>query len=96
MATRRSLLYHFNRFLERHMPAGLYQRSLIILVAPMVLLQSIMTGVILDRHWDNVARVLGRSLSREIGLTIQLYETSDKSEASLKKIERAKPSGLHT
>ena len=50
MAQRRSPLYHFNRFLERHMPQGLYQRSLIILVAPMVLVQSIMTGVILDRH----------------------------------------------
>ena len=62
-----SLWWQFNRFLERHLPAGLYQRSLIILVAPMVLLQSIMAGIILERHWDNVTKVLARSLAREIG-----------------------------
>ena len=61
-----SLYWQFNRFLERYLPAGLYQRSLIILVAPIVLMQSIMVGIILDRHWDNVTKVLARSLAREI------------------------------
>jgi len=88
MEPERSLYYRFNRFLERYMPAGLYQRALMILVAPMVLLQTIMTGVILDRHWDNVTRVLARSLAREIGLIIELYDTSDKSAAALERIER--------
>ena len=75
-------------FLEHYLPAGLYRRALIILVAPMVLLQTIMTGVILDRHWDNVTRVLARSLAREIGLIIELYDTSDKSQAALEHIEK--------
>jgi len=77
----------FSRFLERHLPSGLFQRALIILVAPVVLLQTIMTGVILDRHWDNVTKVLARSLSREIGLLIDIYEKSDKTEADLAAIE---------
>ncbi len=82
-------LYHrFSRFLERYLPSGLYQRALIILVAPMVLLQSIMTGLILDRHWDNVTKVLARSLAREIGLVTTLYDQSDKSDAALEKIEK--------
>jgi two-component system osmolarity sensor histidine kinase EnvZ len=87
MPQRPSAYYRFSRFLERHMPTGLYQRSLIILIAPIVLLQSIMTGFILDRHWDNVTKVLARSLAREIGMVIQLYDTSDKSDAALKRIE---------
>ncbi len=87
MAGNTSLLYRFNRFLERHLPSGLYQRALIILVAPMVLLQSIMTGVILDRHWDNVTKVLARSLAREIGLVIELYNSSPKTDDDLMRIE---------
>jgi two-component system osmolarity sensor histidine kinase EnvZ len=87
MPARHSLLYRFNRFLERHLPEGLYQRALMILVAPMVIVQAIMTGVILDRHWDNVTKVLARSLSREIGVVIDLYVASDRSDAALNRIE---------
>lgn len=84
---RNSLYHHFNRFLEAHLPAGLYQRALIILVAPLVLLQTIMTGVILDRHWDGVTRLLARQISREIGVLTELYDKSDKSPAALKELE---------
>jgi two-component system osmolarity sensor histidine kinase EnvZ len=81
--------WRFNRFLERYLPAGLYRRALLILILPLVLLQTIMTGIILDRHWDQVTRVLSRSLSREISLLIDLYDRSDKSPAALREIERA-------
>jgi two-component system osmolarity sensor histidine kinase EnvZ len=81
------IMWRFNRFLERHLPAGLYQRSLIIIIAPIVLLQSIMVGIILDRHWDNVTKVMSRSLSREIALLTELYDRSDKSVAAQKDIE---------
>jgi two-component system osmolarity sensor histidine kinase EnvZ len=79
--------FRFNRFLERHLPTGLYTRSLIIVIAPIVLLQTIMAGIILERHWDNVTKVLGRSLAREIGLVTDLYDRSDKSEAAIREIE---------
>ena len=79
--------FRFNRFLERHMPTGLYYRSLIIVIAPIVLLQTIMAGIILERHWDNVTKVLGRSLAREIGLVTDLYDRSDKSDAAIREIE---------
>ena len=82
-----NLYFRFNRFLERHLPTGLYSRSLIIVIAPIVLLQTIMAGIILDRHWDNVTKVLGRSLAREIGLITDLYDRSNKSEAAIKDIE---------
>jgi two-component system osmolarity sensor histidine kinase EnvZ len=83
----KSLYYRFNRFLERHLPRGLYYRSLIILIAPIVLLQTIMTGIILNRHWDDVTKLLGRSLARQIGMITTLYDQSDKSEATVERLE---------
>lgn len=84
-----SRLYkRFNAFLERHLPDRLFARALIILVAPMVLLQTIMTGLILDRHFENVTRLLARSFARDIGVLIQLYEESDRSAAALDHIEK--------
>ncbi|MFN4142599.1 ATP-binding protein [Aestuariivirga sp.] len=78
----------FNAFLERHMPEGLFPRALIILVAPVVLLQTIMTGLIFERHFENVTRLLARSFARDVSLLIQLYEESDRSPAAEDRIER--------
>ncbi len=86
--TEHSVYWKFNRFLERYLPAGLYQRSLIIVVAPIVLLQCIMVAIILDRHWDNVTKVLARSLSREISLVIELYDKSRRTPAEVGEIEQ--------
>ena len=77
----------FNRFLERRLPSGLYKRALIILIAPMLLLQTLMVGIVLERNFDSVTRVLGRSLARQIGLVIDQYEKSDKSAAAFAAIE---------
>ena len=80
---RKNWLYNrFNAFLERHMPEGLFPRALIILVAPMVLLQTIMTGLIFDRHFENVTQALARSFAREVSMLIQLYEEFDRSPAA--------------
>jgi two-component system osmolarity sensor histidine kinase EnvZ len=90
-----TLYWRFNRFLERYLPAGLYQRSLLIVVIPIVLLQSIMVGVILDRHWDSVTKVLARSLAREISLLIELYDRSDKSPQAIEQLQAMTNDRLH-
>ncbi|MGE0008088.1 MAG: ATP-binding protein [Parvibaculaceae bacterium] len=82
-----SLYWQFNRFLERYLPAGLYQRSLLIVVVPIVLMQSIMVGIILDRHWDSVTKVLARSLAREISMVIGLYDRSDKTPRAVEDLQ---------
>ncbi len=85
---RKNWLYaRFNAFLERHMPEGLFPRALIILVAPVVLLQTIMTGLIFERHFENVTRLLARSFARDVSLLIQLYDESDRSPAARARIE---------
>ncbi len=85
--TDRTFYYRFNRFLERHLPEGLYRRSLIIVIAPMVLLQSIMAGIFMERHWDNVTKALSRSVAREIAFVIDVYDTMPKTAESLQKLE---------
>lgn len=87
MPQSQTLLDRFNRFLERHLPGGLYQRALIILIAPVILLQTVMAAIILDRHWDNVTKALGRSLSMEIGMLVDDYQRSDKSAEAIVAIE---------
>lgn len=77
----------FNAFLERHMPEGLFPRALIILVAPVVLLQTIMTGLIIDRHFENVSRLLARSFARDVSMLMQLYDDSDRGPAAEQRIE---------
>ncbi len=77
----------FNRFLEAYAPHGLYSRALAIMITPVILLQILMAGIIIERYWDNVTKVLARSLSNEIGLLITLYERSNKSDAALNDIK---------
>lgn len=75
----RSLRWRFSRFLERYLPDRLYHRSLIIVIAPMVVLQAIMAFIIMERHWDNVTRALAKTVAREIAFVTELYETSPKT-----------------
>ena len=62
--------------LKRVMPAGLYWRSLIIIVAPMVLLQVVVTYVFLERHWQLVTERLSAKTVAEIAMLIEEYEES--------------------
>ena len=62
------------------MPKGLYARALIIIIAPMVLLQSVVTFVFLERHWQTVTRRLSTVTVRDVGMLIELYN-ADQSQA---------------
>ena len=49
------------------MPKGLYARSLIIIIAPMVLLQSVVAFVFMERHWQTVTQRLSAAVPRHRG-----------------------------
>ena len=83
-----SLYWHFNRFLERHLPRGLYPRSLIIVVAPMVLLQSFMIYVILEQHWSVVTKRLSRAVVSDIAYIVADYESLADKNAGLEELQR--------
>ncbi len=57
------------------MPKGLYARALIIIIAPMVLLQSVVTFVFLERHWQTVTRRLSTVTVQNIAMLIDIYRT---------------------
>jgi two-component system, OmpR family, osmolarity sensor histidine kinase EnvZ len=68
------------QFLKRFMPRGLYGRSLIIIVAPMILLQIVVTYVFLERHWQMVTERLSRAVVSDIALLVEASSTFRESE----------------
>src|SRR5450631_3424025 len=63
------------RSLADMMPKGLYARSLLIVILPMVLLQAAVAYVFLQRQWDLVAHRLSAAVARDVGAVIDLYKT---------------------
>lgn len=62
------------------MPRGLYARSLIIIIAPMVLLQSVVAFVFMERHWQTVTQRLSTAVTRDIAGIITVLETWPQDE----------------
>ncbi|MVA99465.1 HAMP domain-containing protein [Nitratireductor sp. CAU 1489] len=65
----------FWRTVSRRMPKRLYARSLIIVIAPMILLQSVVAFVFMERHWQTVTQRLSTAVTRDIAAIIDLIET---------------------
>lgn len=65
----------FTRWLAHWMPKRLYARSLIIIIAPMVLLQSVIAFVFMERHWQTVTQRLSTAVVRDIAGIIDLMDT---------------------
>ena len=63
------------RFVSRRTPKGLYARSLIIIIAPMVLLQSVVAFVFMERHWQTVTQRLSTAVVQDIAAVIDMLET---------------------
>jgi two-component system osmolarity sensor histidine kinase EnvZ len=57
------------------LPKGLYARALLIIIAPIVLLQSVLVVVFMDRHWEYVTRRLSNATVQDIALLVSLYES---------------------
>src|SRR6202142_1134464 len=62
------------RGLAEMLPKGLYKRSLLIVIVPMVLLQSAVTLVFMQHHWDLVTRRLSEAVARDVGALTDLYQ----------------------
>ncbi len=59
---------------SRVLPKGLYARALMIIIAPIVLLQSVLVFVIMERHWEYVTRHLARATVQDIATLVSVYE----------------------
>ncbi|HEU5275314.1 MAG TPA: ATP-binding protein [Xanthobacteraceae bacterium] len=56
------------------MPTGLYARSLLIIIVPMVVLQSVVAFVFMERHWNTVTRRLSAAVTQDIAALIEIYK----------------------
>ncbi|MCX7316569.1 MAG: two-component sensor histidine kinase, partial [Hyphomicrobiales bacterium] len=62
-------------WLGRQMPSGLLARALIIIIAPMVILQTVIGLTFMDRHWLSVTRRLSAAVSQDIAAVIDVLDT---------------------
>jgi two-component system osmolarity sensor histidine kinase EnvZ len=78
----------FARWLKSVMPKGLYARSLLIIIVPMVVLQSVVALLFLERHWNLVTTYLSSAVTQEIATLIDVYKTfpQDPDHAQLRRI----------
>jgi two-component system, OmpR family, osmolarity sensor histidine kinase EnvZ len=65
-----------SQFIKRFLPRGLFGRSLIIIVAPMVLLQGVVTYVFFERDLDATTRRLARDVAGDVALLIALEDST--------------------
>src|SRR6202051_4982786 len=70
------------------MPTGLYARALRIMIVPMVVLQSWVAFVFMERHWNTVTRHLSAAVVQDIASLIDIYKgyPQDKDRTLLRRI----------
>ncbi len=78
----------FARWLNSVMPKGLYARVLLIIILPMVILQSVVAFVFMERHWNLVTQRLSAGVVRDVAALIDVYREypQDKDRDKIKKI----------
>ncbi|HXW49853.1 MAG TPA: ATP-binding protein [Xanthobacteraceae bacterium] len=81
-----------SRWVKSAMPKGLYARSLLIIIVPMVVLQSVVALLFLERHWNLVTNYLSSAVTQEIATLIDVYKTfpQDPDHAQLRRIAQDK------
>ncbi|MBL8580990.1 MAG: HAMP domain-containing protein [Rhizobiaceae bacterium] len=58
-----------------YMPKRLYARSLLIIITPMILLQSVIAFVFMERHWQTVTQRLSQAVVRDVAAIIDMIDT---------------------
>jgi len=72
------------------LPKGLYARALIIIIAPIVVLEGVVAFVFMERHWQAVTRRLSEATARDIAALIDVYEEYPKKDEYSQLIEMAR------
>ncbi|MQB42451.1 ATP-binding protein [Rhizobium sp. ICMP 5592] len=81
-----------SRWLRRRLPTGIYARSLLIFILPMIILQAVVTVVFMERHWQMVTQRLSMATTRDIAAIIAIIETypQDADYSAVTQIARQK------
>jgi len=65
----------FTLWLKTVLPKGLYARALLIVIVPMVVLQSLVAFMFVERQWSLVNYYLSSAVTREIATLIDVYKS---------------------
>ena len=68
------MFYGLNNFIKKILPKGLFYRSLLIVAAPIILLQIIITIVFFDSLWIKANKGMTRSLVGEVQTMFDVYK----------------------
>ncbi len=71
---------NFTRGIAEYMPKGLYARSLLIVIVPMVVLQSAIAYFFMERHWQLVTFRLSTAVVQDIATIADLYRANNSPE----------------
>ena len=71
------MFFGLNKIFKNILPKGLFYRSLIIVAAPIIILQLIITIVFFDSIWIKANKGMTRSLVGEIKTLRDVYNTED-------------------
>lgn len=84
----RSVWTRIALWLKSKMPKGLYPRALLIIVLPMVILQSVVAFVFMERHWNTVTRRLSAAVTQDIAALIDINKSypQDPQKTTLRQI----------
>src|SRR5215471_18174566 len=74
------------------MPKGLFARALLIIIAPMVLLQSVVAFMFMERHYNLVTQRLAAGVVQDIATLIEINKVypQDQGHAQLRRIAQEK------
>src|ERR1700689_3311513 len=65
----------FGQWLKTVLPKGLYARALLIIILPIVVLQSVVAFMFVERQWSLVNYDLSSAVTREIATLIDVYKS---------------------
>ncbi len=82
----------FKQALANIAPKGLYGRTLLIIVLPLLLLQIVMVIVFMERHWNQTTRLLSASTVKNIATIIKVHNTIEGYQNQEKLISLARES----
>lgn len=80
----------FWRIVAIYMPKRLYPRSLLIIITPMILLQTVVAYVFMERHWQMVTQRLSTATARDIAAVVELIDLMPDDFADIQRIADSK------
>ena len=74
------MYYGLNNIIKKILPKGLFYRSILIVVTPIILLQIVITVVFFDSLWIKANKGITRSLVGEIQTMFDIYKKGNEDE----------------